>query len=120
MRLVLSASAFRQASMFQASFHSIRTSRMFCYAPPDTGGSDLMLVAVERLPSIEGIVEIQMDVTFLRGSFLYLQAWGFPQVQGFPYEGKLPPEAADEVDSAAETKLPPPHPSRLRRATFPS
>ena len=58
------ASAFRRESMFQASFHSVVTSRMSWYAPPDTGVSSLILVAVERLPSIEGIVEIQMDVTF--------------------------------------------------------
>ena len=34
---------------------------------PDTGVSDLQLVSVEYLPSIEGTVEIRMDVTFLRG-----------------------------------------------------
>ena len=45
--------------------------------------------------------------------------WG-THSNGFPYEGKLSPEATDEVDCAAETQLPPPHPSRLRRATFPS
>ena len=54
--------------MFQASFHSIVTLRVFDYAPPDTGVSDLQLVAVERLLSIEGAVEIRMDFTFLRGS----------------------------------------------------
>ena len=53
--------------MFQASFHSVVTLRVSYYAPPDTGVSDLQLVAVEYLPSIEGAVEIQMDVTFLRG-----------------------------------------------------
>ena len=31
------------------------------------GKSDLQLVALERLPSIEGAVEILMDITFLRG-----------------------------------------------------
>ena len=55
--------------MFQASFHSMVTLRMFYYAPPDTGVSDLQLVAVERLPSIEGEMEIWMDGTFLRGWF---------------------------------------------------
>ena len=74
--------------MFQASFHTIVTLRAFDYAPPDTGVSDLQLVSVEYLPSIEGAVENQTDVTFLRG-------------KGFPYEGKLSPEATDEVDSAA-------------------
>ena len=53
--------------MFQTSFHTIVTSRASWYAPPDTGVSDLILVAVEYLPSIEGTLEIQMDVTFLRG-----------------------------------------------------
>ena len=43
------------------------TSRMFDYAPPDTGVSDLQLVALERLPSIEGAVEILMGFPFLRG-----------------------------------------------------
>ena len=53
--------------MFQASFHSEVTSRASYYAPPDTGVPSLQLVAVEYLPSIEGTLEIQMDVTFLRG-----------------------------------------------------
>ena len=66
MRLVLSASEFRQESMFQVSFHSEVTSRASYYAPPDTGVPNLQLVAVEYLPSIEGTLEIQMDVTFLR------------------------------------------------------
>ena len=39
----------------------------FDYAPPDTGMSSLQLVALERLPSIEGAGEILIDVTFLRG-----------------------------------------------------
>ena len=39
----------------------------FCCAPPDTGVSDLQLVALERLLSIEGADEIRIDVTFLRG-----------------------------------------------------
>ena len=53
--------------MIQASFHTILTLRASWYAPPDTGVSGLMLVALERLPSIEGALEIQIDVTFLRG-----------------------------------------------------
>ena len=53
--------------MFQASFYSIVTLRMSDYAPPDTGVPNLQLVSVEYLPSIEGALEIQMDVTFLRG-----------------------------------------------------
>ena len=79
MRLVLSASDFRQAPMFWASCHSILTSRASDYAPPDTEVSNLQLVASERLPSIEGAVEIRMVVTFLRSN-------------GFPYEGKLSAE----------------------------
>ena len=39
----------------------------FSYAPPDTEEPDLQLVALERLLSIEGALEIQMNVTFLRG-----------------------------------------------------
>ena len=39
----------------------------FCYAPPDMGVSGSQLVAVERLLSIEGALEIQMNFTFLRG-----------------------------------------------------
>ena len=53
--------------MFWASFHSILTSRTSDYAPPDTEVSNLKLVTVEQLPSIEGAVEIQMDIPFLRG-----------------------------------------------------
>ena len=52
---------------FSLVFHSILTSRASNYAPPDTGVSNLQLVAIEYLPSIEGTLEIQMDVTFLRG-----------------------------------------------------
>ena len=52
---------------FSLAFHSILTSRASWYAPPDTGVPNLQLVAVEYLPSIEGTLEIQMDVTFLRG-----------------------------------------------------
>ena len=35
---------------------------------PDTGVSDLQLVSVEYLPSIEGATELLIGVTFLRGS----------------------------------------------------
>ena len=54
--------------MLQASFHTILTSRASWYAPPDTGASNLQLVALERLLSIEGAAEIMMSVAFLRGS----------------------------------------------------
>ena len=117
--------------MFQASFHSIVTLRMSYYAPPDTGVSNLILVASEQLLSIEGAVEIQMDFTFSRGKAplegelspkvterllqicgdLSVSAspshlpwegrpWG-THSNGFPYEGKLSPEATDEVGAAA-------------------
>ena len=54
--LVHSASEFKQEPMFQALFHTRVTSRASWYAPPDTGVSDLKLVAVEYLQSIEGAV----------------------------------------------------------------
>ena len=66
-RGVLPASEFRRGPIFQASFHTIVTSQVSYYAPPDTGVPNLQLVSVEHLPSIEGALEIQMDVTFLRG-----------------------------------------------------
>ena len=66
--------------MFQASFHTIVTLRASYYAPPDTGVPNLQLVAVEYLPSIEGTLEIQMDVTFLRGK-------GSPSRGRFPLSG---------------------------------
>ena len=56
LRLVLPASEFRRESIFQASFHTIVTSQVSYYAPPDTGVSGLQLVALEYLPSIEGAV----------------------------------------------------------------
>ena len=74
--------------MFQASFHTVVTLRFFDYAPPDTVVSNLKLVAVERLLSIEDAEEIRISCTS-------------SQANGFPYEGKLSPEATDEVDSAA-------------------
>ena len=55
-RLVHAASEFRRAPIFRVSFHTIVTLRAFDYAPPDTGVSDLQLVSVEYLPSIEGAV----------------------------------------------------------------
>ena len=66
--------------MFQASFHSEVTSRASYYAPPDTGVPNLQLVSVEYLPSIEGALEIQMNVTFLRGK-------GSPSRGRFPLSG---------------------------------
>ena len=66
--------------MFQASFHSEVTSRASYYAPPDTGVPNLQLVSVEQLLSIEGALEIQMNVTFLRGK-------GSPSRGRFPLSG---------------------------------
>ena len=72
------ASAFRRESMFQASFHSVVTSRMSWYAPPDTAGirfvtSCLRISAINRRcrPNL-------MVCTFLRGSLFYLLCtrWG--------------------------------------------
>ena len=127
------------------------TLRAFWYAPPDTGVPNLQLVSIEYLPSIEGALEIQMNVTFLRGKAplpgelspkvterllqicgdLSVSAspshlpwegrpWG-THSNGFPYEGKLSAvRLTDEVDTVSLTQVLPPHPSRLRRATFPS
>ena len=74
--------------MFQASFHSIVTLRVFDYAPPDTGVSDLQLVAVEYLLSIEGAGRICRSAPFCIG-FHYLPRPYRMYPKGFPYEGKL-------------------------------
>ena len=65
---------------FGLAFHSVVTLRAFWYAPPDTGVPNLQLVSVEHLPSIEGALEIQMNVTFLRGK-------GSPSRGRFPLSG---------------------------------
>ena len=64
---VHAASEFRRASMFRSGVPHDGHPTSFCYAPPDTGVSNLQLVALERLPSIEGATEILINVTFLRG-----------------------------------------------------
>ena len=87
-RGVHSASEFRRTPMFRASFHTILTLRMSWYAPPDTGASDLIPVAVERLPSIEGVVKIQIICTFLRGVL------GLYAPNGLPW-GKLERRSRD-------------------------
>ena len=56
-----------KSQYFGLAFHSILTSRASWYAPPDTGVSNLILVALEYLPAIEGVDGILMDGTFLRG-----------------------------------------------------
>ena len=134
--LVLPASDFRRASEFWASFHSIVTLRMSWYAPPDTGVPNLQLVSVEYLPSIEGALEIQMNVTFLRGkaplpgelspkvterllhicgdlsvsaSPSHLPWEGRPwgtHSNGFPYEGKAFGAYRSELISASGSALP--------------
>ena len=65
-----------KSQCFGLAFHSMVTLHISYYASPDTGVSDLQLVAVEYLPSIEGATELLIGVTFLRAN-------------GFPYEGKL-------------------------------
>ena len=52
---------------FGLAFHTRLTLRASWYAPPDTGVSNLQLVSVEYLPSIEGATELLMGATFLRG-----------------------------------------------------
>ena len=64
---------------FSLAFHTMVTSRASWYAPPDTGGSDLILVALERLPSMEGTVKIWIICTFLRGA----------KIQGSPFRGAV-------------------------------
>ena len=73
---------------FGLAFHSVITLRMSWYAPPDTGASDLIPVAVERLPSIEGAVKIQIICTFLRGVL------GLYAPNGLPW-GKLDRRSRD-------------------------
>ena len=51
MRLVHSASDFRQTPSFWMSFHSEVTSRASWCAPPDTMVPNLQLVALEQFPS---------------------------------------------------------------------
>ena len=63
---------FLPLNLGEALFFRCRSTRwspygFFDYAPPDTGVPNLQLVSVEYLPSIEGALEIQMNVTFLRG-----------------------------------------------------
>ena len=55
------ALVFRCRSTRWSPYERLTTRRLI------QGKSDLQLVALERLPSIEGAVEILMDITFLRG-----------------------------------------------------
>ena len=112
---VLSASEFRREPGLQASFHSGVTLRAFDYAPPDTEVSGLQLVSVERLLSIEGALEIQMNFTFLRGpcrgGALLRPYRAHPKA---PLSGELSPKATERLSLPGTTS-----PSRLRRATSP-
>ena len=64
---------------FGLAFHTGLTLRASWYAPPDTGVSNLILVALERLPSMEGTVKIWIICTFLRGA----------KIQGSPFRGAV-------------------------------
>ena len=68
-RLVHAASEFRREPRLQALFHTIVTSQVSYYAPPDTGVSDLQLVAVEYLLSIEGAGRICRSAPFCGEGF---------------------------------------------------
>ena len=84
--------------MFQASFHSIVTLRVFYYAPPDTGVSSLRLVAVEYLPSIEGAGQVCWSAPFC-GEF-FICTHSMPS----PMRGRWHGEAVtDEVGALAFT-----------------
>ena len=61
---VHAASEFRQAPIFQASFHTIVTLRVSDYAPPDTREPGLRAVAFEYLQSIEGAGRICWSAPF--------------------------------------------------------
>ena len=67
------------------SFHTRLTSRASWYAPPDTGVSDLKLVAVEYLPSIEGADQICWSAPFCVGNFsLFAGTKCLPLGEGAP------------------------------------
>ena len=63
-RGVHAASDFGQVPMFSSVVPLGGHSTSFCYAPPDTGVLDLQLVALERLPSIEGADRICWSAPF--------------------------------------------------------
>ena len=86
---MLPASEFGQEPMFRVSFHTVVTLRASDYAPPDTGVSDLKLVAVEYLPSIEGTGQICWSAPF-RGEFFICTP-----PNAFPYEGKVARRSRD-------------------------
>ena len=53
-----------KAQCFSLAFHTRLTLRASYYAPPDTGASDLILVAVDQLLSIEGADQICWSAPF--------------------------------------------------------
>ena len=55
--------------MFRVSFHTVVTLRASDCAPPDTGVSDLQLVALEYLQSIEGADQICWSAPFCGAFF---------------------------------------------------
>ena len=69
---------------FSLAFHSIVTSCVSDYAPPDTGVPDLQLVAVEYLLSIEGAVWICQTAPFCIGFYC------FARTKGSPFRGRFP------------------------------
>ena len=60
------------AVLSDLSLIHIFTSRVSCYAPPDTGVPNLQLATVEYLPSIEGAGRICRSAPFCGEGFLYL------------------------------------------------
>ena len=89
MRLVHSASEFRRAPMFSSGVPLGGHLTRLYYAPPDTGVPNLQLVALERLPSIEGAAEILMDITLLRGSSWFAGTKRLPLGEAGPAEPGL-------------------------------
>ena len=64
----------------------------------------------------ERLLQIWYDLSvsaFRRATSPERGGFGFSHRHGFPYEGKLSPQATDEVDNVSSTQLSPPHPSRL-------
>ncbi len=57
-----------KSQCFSLAFHTRVTLRASWYAPPDTGVSDLQLVALEQFPSIEGAGRISWSAP-LQGGF---------------------------------------------------
>ena len=68
-----------KSQCFGLAFHSMVTLHISYYASPDTGVSDLQLVAVEYLPSIEGAVWICQTAPFCIGFLFVLPLQSTPQ-----------------------------------------